>query len=86
MSTEQQQADRAIEASQRAEGGFDLSRHQRPFVSVPDLAGWLDVDRRTIVGMIGAGSLPAVKVGRTWRIPTEAARVAFSAEMHLRAS
>lgn len=59
---------------------FDLATHRRPYVTPTALAGYLDVDRRTIVGMIHDASLPAVKVGRCWRIPTEAARQAFHVE------
>lgn len=56
---------------------FNLETHTRPFVTVNDLAEYLDCDRRTIIGMIANGSLPAIKVGRSWRIPTEIARTVF---------
>jgi excisionase family DNA binding protein len=59
---------------------FDLGTHRRPFVTAIELAGWLRVERRTIVRMIKQGSLPAVKAGRCWRIPTDAARRAFHVE------
>lgn len=59
---------------------FDLSTHRRPFATATELAAFLDVDPRVIVRMIHAGSLEAVKVGRSWRIPTDAARAAFHVE------
>lgn len=55
---------------------FDLKTHRRPYVTATQLAAYLSVDRRTIVRMIGK-SLPGVKAGRCWRIPTDAARSAF---------
>lgn len=71
--------DRLLAESDREErkAVFDLATCRRHFVTAPELAGYLGVDRRTIVGMITAGDLPGVKVGRGWRIPTEAARCTF---------
>ncbi len=60
-----------------AEPRIDLATHRRPFVTAIELADYLGVDRRTIIRMIAQQSLPGVKVGRCWRIPTEAARAAF---------
>lgn len=59
---------------------FDLRTHDRPFVSVPDLADYLDVTERTVRRMIEIKALPAVKVGRLYRIPTDAARKALQHE------
>lgn len=65
---------------------IDLATYERPFVSVRALAAYLDCDPRTIVRMIHEGTLAATKVGREWRIPTEAARQTFHVELHQRAS
>jgi len=59
---------------------IDLSTWPKPFVSARQLAGYMDVVPRTIVRMIRDGALPGVKVGRSWRIPTDDARKAFSVE------
>lgn len=59
---------------------FDLRTHRKPYVTARELADWLDVDRRTVVRMIAGQSLPAVKAGRCWRIPTDAARAMFHVE------
>jgi len=47
---------------------------------VSELAAYLAVDRRTIGRMITAKELPAIKVGRCWRIPTAVARDTFHGE------
>jgi excisionase family DNA binding protein len=60
-----------------SERHFDLATHRRPFVTAVELANFVGCDPRTIVRMISVGSLPGVKVGRSWRIPTAAARAAF---------
>lgn len=62
------------------ESAFDLATHRKPFVTAGALAEYLDCDRRTIVRMIQTDSLPGVKVGRSWRIPTDAARARFHVE------
>lgn len=54
---------------------FDLATHRRPYVTATELAGYLDVDRRTIVRMID--KLHGVKVGRCYRIPTKKACEVF---------
>jgi excisionase family DNA binding protein len=56
---------------------FDLARCVRPFVTATELARYLTCDPRTIRRMIANGSLPGVRAGRCWRIPTDAARRAF---------
>lgn len=74
-------ADRLIIESRREERlSFDLATHRRYFVTATELAGYLGVDRRTIVGMITDGKLEGVKVGRCWRIPTDAACETFHVE------
>lgn len=57
---------------------FNLATHQGRYVSATLLASYLDVDRRTIVRMIQHGSLEGIRVGRAYRIPTEAARRVFN--------
>jgi len=54
-----------------------LATHPRPYVTPPELAAFLSCDPRTILRMIKTGSLPAFRVGRTWRVTTEQARQAF---------
>lgn len=56
---------------------FDLSTWERPFVNAKQLAGYVDVEPRSIIRMIEVGSLKGTKTGRAWRIPTDAAREAF---------
>lgn len=56
---------------------LDLSTHEWPWVTPPELARYLKCDRRTILRMIDADTLLAYRVGRNWRIPTDEARDAF---------
>jgi excisionase family DNA binding protein len=58
----------------------NLTTHPYPWVSPPELAAYLQCDRRTIGRMIEQGSLHAYRVGRTWRIPIAEARRAFPVE------
>lgn len=55
----------------------DLSTHDWPWVTPPELAEYLRCDPRTILRMIGEKALPAYRVGRNWRIPIDDARAAF---------
>lgn len=59
---------------------FDLATTRRQFVTATQLAAYLACDPRTIVRLIHNKSLEGVKVGRCWRIPTNAARAAFHVE------
>lgn len=61
----------------------DLARHPSLEVTVAVLAAFKECDERTVVRMIAAGTLDAYKVGREWRIPTNAARAAFHVERHV---
>ena len=71
-------AQRAIQESRRHERrAFDLATYAKAYVTASALAAYLEVDRRTIVRMIATGALDGVKVGRAWRIPTDAARETF---------
>ncbi len=38
-------------------------------LTVATIANFLDVDENTVYEMAAAGTLPAFKVGRLWRIP-----------------
>jgi len=60
----------------------DLATHPRAFVSIKALAEHLGCDPRTVARMVESGALPAMRVGRLWRIPTNAARERFHAERH----
>ena len=42
----------------------------RNFVSAPEAAAYLGVDIRTVRRAIGAGEIPATRVGAAWRVPT----------------
>jgi len=79
----QDEAEQVIAESEREEQRalFDLATHRRPFATAGELAGYLGVHRRTIVRMIETGALDGVKVGRQWRIPTEAARSTFHVQL-----
>ena len=56
----------------------DLASHQKPYVTVSALADLLECDARTITRMINSGDLPAITVGRAFRIPIEVARQRFA--------
>lgn len=58
----------------------NLSAHDYPFVTPPELAEYLACDRRTILRMIENGALKAYRVGRNWRIATSEALRAFPVE------
>lgn len=64
---------------------FNLAAHQRPFVTARQLADFLDVDPRTVVRMIADRAITGVKVGRSWRVPTDHAREVFHVQQ-IRAS
>ena len=66
----------------RTETIADLATYGREFVRVRPLARYLEVDERTIRRMILEGSLAAVRVGRQWRIPIDAARATFHEKRH----
>lgn len=76
--TPEDDARRVLEHAKREERlAFDLLTWAKPYVTATQLAGYLDVDRRTVIRMIRTAALPAVKAGRCWRIPTSAARDTF---------
>lgn len=47
----------------------DLIESGRDFTGVPEAAGILACDRRTVRREIDRGNIPAVRVGVEWRIP-----------------
>jgi excisionase family DNA binding protein len=55
-----------------------LAEHARHWVAPSELARYEGCDKRTILRMITDGSIAAYRCGRDWRIPLDAARVAFS--------
>ena len=63
---------------------IDLATHPRRYVTVPALAAYLECDARTVRRMIHEGALPAVRVGRHWRIPVEDTRRALRSSARLR--
>ena len=65
------------DAGMKGSDDFDLATTRRHVVTVTALAQYLAVDRRTILRMIAAGELEALKVGRAWRIPADHARAVF---------
>lgn len=58
----------------------DLATWPLPYVTPPELAGYLPCDTRTILRMIEQDALHAVRVGRRWFIPINEARRKFHAE------
>lgn len=52
----------------------DLKTTTRPFVSPIALADYLDISIGTVYYQITKGALPAVRVGRQFRIPIDEAR------------
>lgn len=75
-------AERLLDDCRREErlANFDLATHRRPYTTATELAAYLGVDRRTVVRMITTGALAGTKVGRCWRVPTDAARATFHVE------
>lgn len=58
----------------------NLATDERAYVTPPELATYLHCDARTILRMIESGALPAVRVGRNWRVRTAVARQTFHEE------
>lgn len=40
----------------------------KPWLSVADICEYLDVSPYVVTGVLRSGDLPAVKVGREWRV------------------
>lgn len=45
-----------------------MTQHQTTYMSVPQVARALEVDRRTVVRLIDKGQLEAIRFGRAYRI------------------
>ena len=62
---------------------LDLSSHERPFVSIRELAQYWGIGRHELYKQIDAGTLPAVRLGsRLYRVRTaDALRFATSARL-----
>ncbi len=52
----------------------DLATHPEPYVSVPELAAYWGVSQRAVYYLIAKGALPALRIGRTLRVPTDVAQ------------
>jgi excisionase family DNA binding protein len=52
----------------------NLDTHDEPMVTPSELAAYFRVTERAIYALIGKGALPALKVGKCWRIRTADAR------------
>jgi excisionase family DNA binding protein len=52
----------------------DLEKHPKNYVSIDQLADYVGVSRRTVYNHIDKGTLKAVKVGGSLRIPVEEAK------------
>ena len=61
--TGKQQPRGSDEASERAE------RHPVSFLTVAEVAAIMRVSKMTVYRMVHAGDLPAVRVGRSFRVP-----------------
>lgn len=48
------------------------------FMTVTEVAGMMRVSRMTVYRMIHAGDLPAVRFGRSYRVPQEAVQAIIS--------
>ncbi|MGH8981468.1 MAG: helix-turn-helix domain-containing protein [Acidimicrobiales bacterium] len=48
-----------------------LETSQRQFMTVGEVASELRVSSMTVYRLINAGELPAVRIGRSFRVPTE---------------
>jgi excisionase family DNA binding protein len=55
-----------------------LSEDPFAWLSVNEMSEKLKVAPTTVIELINTGELPAVKVGRAWKIPVEAAAIWFN--------
>lgn len=46
---------------------FGLEQHDDPLMTAKQLAAYLSVNERTVLKLVGEGTLPGVKVGNQWR-------------------
>jgi excisionase family DNA binding protein len=50
----------------------DTEGFQMRFLTVAEVAGIMRVSKMTVYRLVQAGSLPAVRVGRSYRVPEQA--------------
>lgn len=55
-------------ATNRPEGGPPVPAR---FLQIADVAETLNISARAVYGLISSGDLPAIKVGKSWRIEAE---------------
>jgi hypothetical protein len=63
------EAEVAVKVSAEAQRQVLADLEGRLFASVPETATVLRSDQRAVRGSIAAGDIPAVLVGRVWRVP-----------------
>jgi excisionase family DNA binding protein len=59
-------------AGKNADSGPDSSFAEVRFLTVAEVAGVMRVSKMTVYRMVHSGDLPAVRVGRSFRVPEKA--------------
>jgi excisionase family DNA binding protein len=59
-------------AGKSADSGPDPSLAEVRFLTVAEVAGVMRVSKMTVYRMVHSGDLPAVRVGRSFRVPEKA--------------
>jgi excisionase family DNA binding protein len=59
-----------------------LATHQAPYVTLPSLRLYWQVEYQTLHKWVRAGILPAYRFGRMWRIRTDDARAFEQRSLH----
>ncbi|HEX5018576.1 MAG TPA: helix-turn-helix domain-containing protein [Actinomycetes bacterium] len=62
------------DTGQPAEGATDPGSLTGAFLTVAEVASLMRVSKMTVYRLVHAGDLPAVRVGRSFRVPEEAVR------------
>jgi len=57
----------------------DIDLSDMAFLTVAEVAGVMRVSKMTVYRMVHSGELPAVRVGRSFRVPAKAVREYLSA-------
>ncbi len=47
---------------------YDAARSESPFLTTDEVLEYLKVNARTVYRLIKAGQLPAIRIGRQWRV------------------
>jgi excisionase family DNA binding protein len=47
---------------------YDAATPESPFLTTDEVLGYLKVNARTVYRLIRSGQLPAIRVGRQWRV------------------